>query len=68
MSAPILQIKQKKYGGETTIVSMRVSKDLLKDIDNVAEVSGRNRNEIIVTCLEFALNHIEIIANEGEGK
>lgn len=68
MSAPILQIKQKKYGGETTIVSMRVSKDLLKDIDNVAEVSGRNRNEIIVTCLEFALSHMEIVLNEGEEK
>lgn len=68
MSEPILRIKRKKYGGETTIVSMRVAKDLLKDIDTVAEVSGRNRNEIIVTCLEFALNHIEIISNEGEGK
>lgn len=68
MSEPILQIKRKKYGGETTIVSMRVAKDLLKDIDTVAAVSGRNRNEIVVTCLEFALSHMEIVLNEGEGK
>lgn len=66
MSEPVLQISPKKYSGETTIVSMRISKELLKDIDNVAKVTGRNRNEIMAMSLEFALNHMEIVMKERE--
>lgn len=66
MSEPVLQISPKKYSGETTIVSMRMSKELLKDIDNVAKVTGRNRNEIMAMSLEFALNHMEIVMKERE--
>lgn len=61
MSEPILRIAPKKYNGETTIISMRVAKDLLKDIDSVAASTGRNRNEILAMSLEFALNHMEIV-------
>ena len=66
MSEPILRITPKKYSGETTIVSMRLAKDLLKDIDAVANVTGRNRNEILTMSLEFALNHMEIVMKERE--
>ena len=66
MSEPVLQISPKKYSGETTIGSMRMSKELLKDIDNVAKVTGRNRNEIMAMSLEFALNHMEIVMKERE--
>ena len=66
MSEPILRITPKKYSGETTIVSMRIAKDLLKDIDAVANVTGRNRNEILTMSLEFALNHMEIVMKERE--
>lgn len=66
MSEPILRITPKKYGGETTIVSMRMAKELLKDIDAVANVTGRNRNEILTMSLEFALNHMEIVMKERE--
>ena len=66
MSEPILRITPKKYSGETTIVSMRIAKDLLKDIDAVANVTGRNRNEILTMSLEFALNHMEIVMQERE--
>ena len=68
MSEPILRITPKKYSGETTIVSMRIAKDLLKDIDAVANVTGRNRNEILTMSLEFALNHMEIVMKEREEK
>ena len=44
MAEPVLKISPKKYTGETTIVSMRMAKDLLKDIDNIANLTGRNRN------------------------
>lgn len=66
MERPILRISPKKYAGETTIVSMRMAKDLLKDIDAVANVTGRTRNEILTMSLEFALEHMEIVMKERE--
>ena len=66
MKKPTLRITPKKYAGETTIVSMRMSKELLKDIDAVAGATGRNRNEILTMSLEFALNHMEIVMQERE--
>ena len=64
MNEPKLQIKRKKYTGETSIISMRISKDMLKDIDEIAETSGRTRNEILSLSLEFALEHMELEENE----
>ncbi len=66
MERPILRISPKKYSGETTIVSMRLAKDLLRDIDAVANVTGRTRNEIMTMSLEFALEHMEIAMKERE--
>ena len=66
MEKPTLRITPKKYAGETTIVSMRMSKELLKDIDAVAGATGRNRNEILTMSLEFAVKHTEILLQEGE--
>ena len=68
MDKPILRISPKKYAGETTIVSMRIAKDLLKDIDAVANVTGRTRNEILTMSLEFALEHMEIVMRERKEK
>lgn len=68
MERPILRISPKRYSGETTIVSMRLAKDLLKDIDAVATVTGRTRNEILTMSLEFALEHMEIVMREREEK
>lgn len=66
MTEPVFRIPRKKYGGDTTVASMRISKELLKDIDKVAEISGRNRNEILTMSLEFALKHLEIVMKERE--
>jgi len=66
MPEPVLQIVPKKYGGQTTIVSMRLSKEMLTDIDAVAQATGRTRNEIMTLSLEFALNHMQIITGEEE--
>lgn len=68
MERPILRISPKKYAGETTIVSMRMAKELLKDIDAVANVTGRTRNEILTMSLEFALEHMEIVMRERKEK
>lgn len=66
MSEPVLRISPKKYGGETTILSMRIPKEMVKEIDAVAAMVGRNRNEILTMSLEFALNHMEITMKERE--
>ena len=64
MSEPVFRIPKKKYGGDTTVVSMRISRELLKDIDKVADLSGRSRNEILTMSLEFALMHTEVMLQE----
>ena len=66
MNEPVFLIRQKKYVGETMIVSMRIPKDMLADIDKAAQVSGRTRNEIMSMSLEFALNHMKITASDKE--
>ena len=68
MQEPVFQLQKKKYQGETSVISMRMPKDMLADIDKAAAVSGRTRNEILTLSLEFALNHMEIIAPETESK
>lgn len=55
-----LIIQPQKYGGETSVVSMRMPKSMLADIDAVANETGRTRNEILMMSIEFALEHMEI--------
>ena len=61
MAEPKLEIIPKKYSGESTVISMRISKAMLADIDKLAAETGRTRNELMTLGLEFALKHIEII-------
>lgn len=60
MKEPKLKITPKKYTGDTTVISLRLPKDMLSEIDSVAEMTGRTRNELLLTCLEFALEHMEV--------
>lgn len=62
MEEPIFQIAQKQYTGESAVVSVRMPKDMLADIDEAARISGRTRNEIITLALEFALGNLVITA------
>lgn len=41
MAEKTLKIQAKKYKEETLVVSCRIPKDLLKEIDGVAEKTGR---------------------------
>lgn len=63
---PILKITPKKYTGESAVISMRLPKDMLRDLDMAAGASGRTRNELLTLCMEFSLNHMEIIAKKEE--
>ena len=55
-----LIITSKKNRGETSVVSSRLSTELIEKLDHIAENTGRTRNDIIQTCLEFAVESIEI--------
>ena len=55
-----LIITSKRYRGDTMVVSSRLPNELVEELDKIAEKTGRARNEIIQTCLEFAVNNLEI--------
>ena len=55
-----LTIEQKKYKGETSVVSTRLPIEIIKEIDRIAKETNRTRNEVIILCLDFSLENIEI--------
>ena len=60
MSEKKLIIQPHKYGGESAVISLRLPKDMLVDIDRIAADTGRTRNEILVLSMEYALENTEI--------
>ncbi len=55
-----LIISPRKYKGETSVVSSRLPVEMIKNLDSIAEKTGRNRNEIIMLCLEYAIDNLII--------
>ena len=55
-----LSIKAKKYKGNNTVISARIPDEMVEKLDEISEKTGRNRNEIILMCLEFAIENVEI--------
>ena len=55
----IIHPKKAPYG-KTTVVSARLPDHLVKQLDKVSCATGRTRNELLVMCLEFALENLEI--------
>ncbi len=45
MEMPILKIEPKRYTGESTVVSMRMPRDMVKELDNIAATTGYTRTE-----------------------
>ena len=60
MAEKKLIIRPHKFGGETSVISLRLPKEMLAVIDQVATDTGRTRNEILVMSMEFALENMEI--------
>ncbi len=54
-------VRKRKNYGETSVVSCRMPNAIIKELDNVANRTGRTRNELITKCIEFALEKLEII-------
>ena len=59
-----LVIPHKKYGGQSAVVSVRLSKDMLEELDAVAAKTGRTRNEVIAMSLEFSLERMVLKEKE----
>ncbi len=59
-----LVITAKRYRGETSVVSARLPVELISELDKAAKESGRNRNEIISICLEYALDNLRVESSE----
>lgn len=59
----IIHPKKAPYG-KTTVVSARLPDHLVKQLDKVSSETGRTRNELLVMCLEFALENLEIQTEE----
>lgn len=67
MAGKKLFIPSKRYKGDTSVVSARLPNELIKDLDRIAEDTRRNRNEIIMLCLEFAIDNLETDTDGKEG-
>lgn len=44
---------------EKDIVSIRMSIELLEQVDSIAAANDMSRNELIVQCIEYAIENIE---------
>ena len=55
-----LIIEPQKYSGETSIVSMRMPKEMLEKLDKIVLATGKTRNEILMMSIDFALERMEV--------
>lgn len=60
-----LVIKPNKYGGKSSVVSARIPDEMLSQLETLSAETGRSRNELLVTMIEFALDNI-VIANDED--
>ena len=60
MEVKKLVIASKKYRGESMVVTTRLPNELVSSLDEIAQKTGRTRNEIMQMCLEFAVENLEI--------
>ena len=60
MNTNRLIISSKKYKGDTSVFSVRLPSDMVRELDQITELTGRNRNEIISLCLEFAIDNMVV--------
>ena len=44
---------------EKTIISLRMDVEILKKIDNLSIKTDISRNELLVQCIEYALNNFK---------
>ena len=62
MDASRLIVKAKRPKGEDghKVFSIRIKEDTVARLDEIVKKTGRSRNELIGTFLEFALEHCSV--------
>lgn len=50
----------KKPFGKTSVISARLPDETIRRLDEVAQKTGRSRNELMMMCVEYALENLEI--------
>ncbi len=60
MGDEVLTIKERKFQGQTEVVSARLPSELVKELNFIAKETGRSRNEVIEMCLSFAVERVKI--------
>ena len=58
MNDPKLFIRKKGEDGTKTF-SIRIKQETVNRIDELSEITGRSRNELIGMLLDFGLDHCE---------
>lgn len=54
-------VRTRKQYGENTVVSCRMPVEMVEQLDKIGGKTGRTRNELILRCVEFALDKLEIV-------
>ena len=54
-------VRTKKNYGTHSVVSCRMPDELIRKLDEISGKTGRTRNELIMRCVEYALDKIEIV-------
>lgn len=54
-------LRPKRVYGENTVVSCRMPVEMVDKLDKIGAKTGRTRNELILKCVEFALDKLEIV-------
>ncbi len=57
-------LKAKRYTEESQVFSVRMPRDMLRDLDAIAKATGRTRNDVILKSVEFAIRNLEIPEND----
>ncbi len=68
MDKKLILVPKKFKTNETTIVSARISIDLMKKIDLLAKKANMNRNEIIQILLNYAADNTLVQDKEDKEK
>ncbi len=67
MEGKKLVIRPKKFTSDTTtILSARVSIELMHRIENLAKKTNRNRNEMVQILLDYAVDNVIVKSDDEE--
>ena len=55
-----------KKEDKTTLMTLRLDRELQKKYDNLATLSGRSRNELMCMALQYAIDNLKFIPEHSE--